>query len=309
MELRPSAPSRPPNPALPYREDCWSEGETEVLINAWGDRYVEVNRGSLRQKQWQEVADAVNSRPCDARRPPRTDVQCKNRVDTLKKKYKSERAKMAADGSSSLRSPWKFFDQMDYLIGSSLPPAMAAKKSSSSSLPHPPPLMPNSSPPMALPLPPNRKQPFPLPTASAVRVDPPRRNYSDDYGSDPSSESEARDRSGRRVRRKREAESRGSGDDGIRELSRAIARLAEIYESVEEEKQRHMMELEKQRMEFAKELEFQRMQMFADSQVQLVKMNKRSRRGGGGGGGGGSGDGGENGSAALLPFLLQPVLL
>lgn len=53
----------PPNPNLPYREDCWSEGETAALVDAWGSRYLDLNRGSLRRPQWQEVADAVNSRP------------------------------------------------------------------------------------------------------------------------------------------------------------------------------------------------------------------------------------------------------
>jgi hypothetical protein len=82
----------PPNPNLPYWEDCWSEGEKVALVDAWGSRYLDLNRGSLRQPQWREVADAVNSRPgASARRClPRTDIQCKNRVDTLKKKYKVE---------------------------------------------------------------------------------------------------------------------------------------------------------------------------------------------------------------------------
>ena len=63
-----------PNPNLPYREDCWSEGETAALVAAWGTRYEDLNRGNLRQKQWQEVAKAVNTRrgPAARRRPPRT---------------------------------------------------------------------------------------------------------------------------------------------------------------------------------------------------------------------------------------------
>ncbi|XP_020244645.1 trihelix transcription factor ASIL2-like [Asparagus officinalis] len=68
-------------------------------------------------------------------------------------------------------------------------------------------------------------------------------------------------------------------EDGIRELSEAIMRMAEIYEKVEVDKQRQMMELEKQRMEFARSMEFQRMQLFVDSQVQLMKMKtKRTKR-------------------------------
>ncbi|KAG2272315.1 hypothetical protein Bca52824_066870 [Brassica carinata] len=70
----------------PGREDWWSEDATATLIEAWGDRYVHLSRGNLRQNDWKEVADAVNSRHGNGR--PKTDVQCKNRIDTLKKKYK-----------------------------------------------------------------------------------------------------------------------------------------------------------------------------------------------------------------------------
>lgn len=44
------------------REDCWSEGATEMLIDAWGERFLELNRGNLRQKHWEEVAEIVSSR-------------------------------------------------------------------------------------------------------------------------------------------------------------------------------------------------------------------------------------------------------
>ncbi|XP_020572625.1 trihelix transcription factor ASIL2-like [Phalaenopsis equestris] len=83
----------------------------------------------------------------------------------------------------------------------------------------------------------------------------------------------SREKSGRGWKKGRERSDR----DGIRELARAIERFAEIYEKVEGDKQRQMIELEKQRMEFIKGLEFQRMQMFVDTQVQMEKI-KRIRR-------------------------------
>ncbi|XWS56762.1 hypothetical protein CRYUN_Cryun09bG0113200 [Craigia yunnanensis] len=91
------------------REDCWSDDATGTLIEAWGDRYLRLNRGNLRQKDWQEVADTVNSRQ-NGVKPGKTDVQCKNRIDTLKKKYKLERAKPPP-------SKWPFFNRIDSLIG------------------------------------------------------------------------------------------------------------------------------------------------------------------------------------------------
>ncbi|CAL9096463.1 unnamed protein product [Musa hybrid cultivar] len=280
MEGRETPPTRPPNPALPYREDCWSEGETSTLVDAWGDRYLELKRGNLRQKHWQEVADAVNCRRgAFGRRPPRTDVQCKNRIDTLKKKYKIEKARV----TSAFASQWQFFSRLDALIGSAAAPP--AKK-------------PSPSPPLAVPLPYHRKgSTLPFAAAAAVRpVDPRERRGAaisisvddsifqraaaaaaaagddNDEEDDLESPSGSSSRSGGGLRM-----ARGKEGDGIRELAKAIERFAEIYERVEGAKQRQMMEMEKKRMEFAKELEFQRMQIFVDSQVQLAKI-KRAKR-------------------------------
>ncbi|XWS16125.1 hypothetical protein CRYUN_Cryun34aG0058700 [Craigia yunnanensis] len=95
------------------REDCWSEGATGVLIDAWGERYLELSRGNLKQKHWKEVADIVSGRE-DSTKNPKTDIQCKNRIDTVKKKYKLEKAKIAAGGGPS---KWVFFEKLDQLIG------------------------------------------------------------------------------------------------------------------------------------------------------------------------------------------------
>ncbi|XP_021720416.1 trihelix transcription factor ASIL2-like [Chenopodium quinoa] len=95
------------------REDCWSEGATSVLIDAWGERYMELSRGNLKQKHWKEVADIVSSRE-DFTKVPKTDIQCKNRIDTVKKKYKAEKQKVA---SGCGPSRWPFFDRLDRLIG------------------------------------------------------------------------------------------------------------------------------------------------------------------------------------------------
>ncbi|KAJ4975471.1 hypothetical protein NE237_000577 [Protea cynaroides] len=262
------SPSRPSHNTLPFREDCWSEDATFTLVEAWGDRYIELNRGNLRQKHWQEVADAVNANHGVNKKARRTDVQCKNRIDTLKKKYKIEKARiLASDGT--LTSKWPFYYRLDGLIGSTL----SAKK---------------TSPPLALPLP-YRKIPPSLPHASAVslptrsgkekRPSPAvgdsffRRNFSaaaaaaadDDVDSGSSSRSST------------DSRWRDAEINGFCQLAQAITRFGEIYERVEGTKQRQMIELEKQRMQFAKDLEFQRMQLFMDTQVQVEKI-KRAKR-------------------------------
>ncbi|MCO5586418.1 hypothetical protein L7F22_040358 [Adiantum nelumboides] len=115
------APAFTPGGAAPSdrhsRDDCWSEGATFTLIQAWGHRYLELNRGNLKQKHWKDVADCVNRR-ADGSKPPKTDIQCKNRLDTLKKKYKLEKSKIVSGGPRK----WTFFERLDELIGPSKKP-------------------------------------------------------------------------------------------------------------------------------------------------------------------------------------------
>ncbi|KFK24969.1 hypothetical protein AALP_AA8G049300 [Arabis alpina] len=91
------------------REDWWSEDATATLLEAWGNRYVKLKFGNFRRNDWLEIAGVVNSRHCSTDRP-KTEAQCKNRIDTLKKKYKSEKSKLSP-------STWRFFDRLDVLIG------------------------------------------------------------------------------------------------------------------------------------------------------------------------------------------------
>jgi len=287
----------PPNPNLPYREDCWSDGETAALVAAWGSRYVELNRGNLRQKQWQEVADAVNTRrgASARRRPPRTDVQCKNRVDTLKKKYKAELARNAPSG-------WSFFPELDRLVGPTLstsaskrplpsqgpqfalplhPPAVRRPPSPSPSSSSPPP-------PMALPLP-NYRRGSPLPAAALIQKEAAAAaaavsdsEDSDDAGGNnnhnsPRSPSRSLSSlSGSNKKRSRD-EASSSADKGFRELARAIEAFAEMYERVESAKQKHAVEMERQRIDFLKQLEVKRMENFVEAHVKLARA-KRTKK-------------------------------
>jgi hypothetical protein len=83
-----------------------------------------------------------------------------------------------------------------------------------------------------------------------------------------------------------EEEGRGSevdegdkGREGMKRLAKAIEKFGEMYERVEGQKLRQMIDLEKQRMEFAKDIEVQRMQMLMDTQVQLERIKRGKRSG------------------------------
>ncbi|KAK6932990.1 Myb/SANT-like DNA-binding domain 4 [Dillenia turbinata] len=239
METQTGQSTRKPPPMCGGREDCWSEGATSTLIDGWGDRYLKLNRGNLRQRDWREVADAVNARQ-NGVKPRRTDVQCKNRIDTIKKKYKLEKAK-------STRSTWPFLSRLDFLIGNT-------NKFS----PSPSPSILKSPPTVTITV-----------KNSKPKVSP---NPNPDFYSAESSESSL---GGRDLLQKHRMESVDFSDESaFRELARAILKFGEIYERIESLKQQQMMELEKQRMEFTKELEFQRMNVFMEAQLELQKMKR-----------------------------------
>ncbi|KAK2370751.1 hypothetical protein QL285_083768 [Trifolium repens] len=104
-------------------DDGWSEEATFTLIDAWGKLYLKVNRKSLRQYHWKEVAKAVNHRCGYTRKSLRTYVQCKNRIDALKKKYEIEKARVSENDFSDNDDDdaFPFFDKLDSLIGVTLP--------------------------------------------------------------------------------------------------------------------------------------------------------------------------------------------
>ena len=105
----PPSTTATPHRTMPVREDCWSEEATSTLVDTWGRRFVELNKGNLRQKDWQDVADAVNALHGHTKKTFRSDVQCKNRIDTIKKKYKVEKARVL-ESNGSFASTWPFFE-------------------------------------------------------------------------------------------------------------------------------------------------------------------------------------------------------
>ncbi|XP_071720530.1 trihelix transcription factor ENAP1-like [Rutidosis leptorrhynchoides] len=281
----------PSSRPIPFREDCWTEDATSTLVDAWGRRYLELNRGNLRQKDWQDVADAVNARHGHTKKTRRTDVQCKNRIDTLKKKYKVEKARVS-ESNGQITSTWPFYSRLDPLIGS----AAMAKKSSATMTPSP-------SPPTGVPLP-YRKPPTmlsspqfstplailpqkrPAPVAPAVDESYFRRNYSavaaaaaaaEEEGSEDDVSLESSEDEGAAGGGEGGRKESGGETDSMKRLASAIERFGKIYERVEGEKQKQMIELEKQRMQFTKDLEVQRMQLFMDTQVQLEKIKQVKR--------------------------------
>ncbi|XP_039060115.1 trihelix transcription factor ASIL2-like [Hibiscus syriacus] len=283
------------------REDYWSEGATEVLIDAWGERYLELSRGNLKQMHWKEVADIVSSRE-EYTKTPKTDIQCKNRIDTVKKKYKSEKAKVAAGGGLS---KWMFFEKLDQLIGSSAKiPANSASFGGGGSADF------LSKVPMGIPvgirssLNPYRvsrvkerrqhqqhfqqqKQPRMVVLKNQRKQGPVDMDSEDDEEDDDldSVDSLPPPQTGKRARgvvnkRANSGEKRRKWGNSVREINQAMLRFGEAYEQAEAAKLQQMVEMEKQRMKFAKEMELQRMQLFMKTQLEISQL-KQGEKGAG----------------------------
>jgi len=219
------------------REDWWSEEATATLVEAWGNRYVKLNHGNLRQNDWKDVADAVNSRHGDNSRK-KTDLQCKNRVDTLKKKYKTEKAKLSP-------STWRFYNRLDDLIGPVVKKSAGGVVKSAPFKNHLNPTGSNS-------------------TGSSLE--------DDDEDDDEVGDWEFVARKHPRVE-----EVDLSEGSTCRELATAILKFGEVYERIEGKKQQMMIELEKQRMEVTKEVELKRMNMLMEMQLEIEKSKHRKR--------------------------------
>ncbi|KAJ4954717.1 hypothetical protein NE237_011500 [Protea cynaroides] len=265
------------------REDCWSEGATSTLIDAWGERYLELSRGNLKQKHWKEVADVVTSRE-DYTKASKTDIQCKNRIDTLKKKYKIEKAKIA----SGLPTKWVFFDRIDELIGP------ASRKNEDNDDEHKSNKHGHQSGPL-LKIPAVRGL-----RSSRQQFRVKQRESSNSGDSSDSFPPRMTNVNGKRWRIEREPpvpvpvptrKVGGESDLPMKELSRAILKFGDVYEKVERSKLEQVVEMERQRMELTRELELQRMRFFMKTQIELSQL-KHGRRVVGGNGRHNSNNGG-----------------
>ncbi|KDP29240.1 hypothetical protein JCGZ_16629 [Jatropha curcas] len=115
---KPRPSSNAGNSGGEYRKDReeWSDAAIECLLDAYTDKFTQLNRGNLRGRDWEEVAAIVSER---CQKQTKTVEQCKNKVDNLKKRYKLERHRMTNGGISASHWPW--FKKMEEIVGNSLP--------------------------------------------------------------------------------------------------------------------------------------------------------------------------------------------
>ncbi|MBA0627408.1 hypothetical protein Godav_004922 [Gossypium davidsonii] len=240
-----SAPSVP-KPSFGGRNSLtdWTERETFVLLDAWGDLFLQRGRKSLRSEEWQEVAEKVS----EVSKIERTDTQCRNRLDTLKKKYKKEKAMLAETGGTS--SKWVYFKKMDMLM--STPPQQGGLSCGLDS----------------------GEYVFMNPRVYLNRangLDEMRDSPADSESAD--SEEDVSDGLPPKKRRFRRQYDEVSS---FRLLADLIQKFSDTYEKIEDSKRQQMLELEKMRMDFHRELEMQKQHIMERAQAEIARIQQQA---------------------------------
>lgn len=220
----------------------WNEHETLVLLEVWGEKFLQLGRNSLRSEEWHEVAEKVS----EELKSERTVTQCRSVLDKLKRRYKKEKARMDEMGLGSCK--WAYFKKMDMLMASSARQeyGLACGVDSGEYV------------------------------FMNTRVYLNRSNGFDEMRDSPG-ESESDDDE----EEEDEEGGGGGGDDddvedetSFRVLADSIQKFGKIYEKIENSKRQQMMELEKMRLDFNRELELQKKQILERAQAEIAKIQE-----------------------------------
>ncbi|XP_076908161.1 trihelix transcription factor ENAP1-like [Bidens hawaiensis] len=226
-----------PRPVPDRSVDEWSENATFVLLEVWGDRFMQLGRKSLRGEDWVEVAEKVSAM-C---KMDINETQCRNRLEGLKKKYKKEKMKMedmGLVGREVYNGKWGFFKKMDMLL---------SPKKQHNGLP----CGVDSGEYVFM----NTKVYLNNSNAMDEMRDSPCESEEDDDDDD-------------------DDEDGGKDEEGFRLLAESVQNFGEIYEKIEVRKRQQMMELEKMRMDFQKEMELQKKQILERAQAEIAKIRE-----------------------------------
>ncbi|KAK8523132.1 hypothetical protein V6N13_113089 [Hibiscus sabdariffa] len=249
QKLRTSAPSF--QYTSDYRDSLkneydWTQQEIYVLLEVWGNRFLQLGRRSLRGEDWVDVAEKVS----DSLKSVKNEAQCRRMIDGLKRKFKKEKSKAERMGLNS--SKWVFFRKMEMLMGLG-----------SSSF---------------------RQQESWLAcgvdSGEFVFMNPQvylnRSNGFDEMRDSPaeSEMEEEEEEDGEEADGESRMKAEVHDEHSMRMLADSVQQFGKIYEKIESSKREHMKELEKMRMDFQKELEVQKKQILERAQAEIEKLKE-----------------------------------
>lgn len=267
------------------KRDEWSEGAVSCLLEAYEAKWVLRNRAKLKGHDWEEVARYVSARANNTK-SPKTQTQCKNKIESMKKRYRSESAN--ADGSS-----WLLYPRLDLLLRGNNAQQQQQQQHNL--------LQPVNNPPLLL-IEPSPAVPQPPPAAAAPPPPLQPQNSHDSNGVDhilakedgvgtklsdhlsdkkvmdtdsstPALYSDKEKLRSKRLKTKMERKRRRKGEDW--EIAGSIRWLAEVVVRSEQARMDTMREIEKMRAEAeAKrgELDLKRTEIIANTQLEIAKL-------------------------------------
>lgn len=135
----PDSDAAPLAAAPPQKRDEWSESGIVRLLEAYEAKWLLRNRAKLKWSDWVDIAREVSVHCADdaaaAGKPPgggggggnsaKTPNQCKNKIESMKKRYRAESAAVARAGPAAAGPSWRFFARMDGLLKG--PPVCSAQ--------------------------------------------------------------------------------------------------------------------------------------------------------------------------------------
>jgi hypothetical protein len=257
----PSSPERVPSPEAPPARPVpeWTEGSTFALLDAWGDRYVRSGRRGIRAEEWLEVARlaaAADGRPAGYF----SESQSRNRIDTLRKKFKKEkdRIRVAARRLRPTTSKWIYFDKlMSILYPPPPPPSLRPPTTTHRSDTQPSPSLP--PPPLLLPHVVTRRRD----THTSPRLS---------WGRDaPELMLGARD-SRMDVKLGEDLKIEGALDDrnGFAVFTQSIQKFGDVLERLEARRRQHMVEVEQMRKDFHRDLDAKWREILEKAQAEIA---------------------------------------
>ncbi|OWM89918.1 trihelix transcription factor ASIL2-like [Punica granatum] len=219
----------------------WTDQLSFLLLDVWGQRFLELGRRSLRSEDWVEVAEKVTLKS----RVEVSEVDCRQQLDKLKRKYR----KIRSDSTGMANYGWKFYKKMDMLLGMEMeedgPPLPCGIDSGEYCF-------------------------------ADTRVYLNRSNAFDEMRDSPCESEEMEDDEEEEEEEDDDLPPRrklgGDGEEGMRVLADSIERFGKLYERIESDKREQMMELRKMRADFDRELELQKEEILEKASAEIAKL-------------------------------------
>lgn len=90
----------------------WTDASINALLDMYEEKWNYLKRGNLRSRDWSDLALQVSHR-CHGPKAQKSPSQCKNKIESMKKKYRAEKQSKSSTGALPR---WKYFSRLDSML-------------------------------------------------------------------------------------------------------------------------------------------------------------------------------------------------